>query len=172
MRMKSALKALLFLILLGTLIPIAAWLIGFAYWHVRITRAIGEWEKDATALHGWNRFWRQSGAPPGISEVLDQAGCRALPYLVQALGGSGTPVFKECVVDRFIQCLTGSSPRGKEALRFYDASFNAWSMGREETIAQREAKFLKVEAWWRDHHREFHQEWRLWSSSCHRWPDP
>lgn len=169
-------KALLRVTVVLTVIALTLGTLGstgmFFYWRISIHRALREWEKEAFPLHGFNEYRRQSGAPPRVSRVLEQAGCRAIPYLVQALEGPGKPAFKECLVDRILQCLAGPVLRGKEAVRFYNEHYDLWAIDLHDSPDEREVKIRRVVAWWHDHRHEFHQEWRLWSPLCRPWPRP
>ena len=145
-------------------LALLAWTCVFLYWQIQIIRALRIWEKDATP---WRSvlYWRQSGAPPEASRILDRAGCRALPYFVGSLDGPGTAAFKEGLVGRFIQCLAGPI-RDKETVRILDERYEEWGMELRTTPAQREEKISKVKAWWGAHRSQHHQWWRVWSSNC------
>ena len=151
------------MLLLGAAVTGLAWLGGFLYWHVRITRSLRLWEKtvNGTTL---DVYWRESGAPPDASKVLDRAGCRALPYIVHALDEPATLRFKSCAVSRIIQCLAGPAPRDPETVRLLTERYDRWDPLTTDSDAERDAKLARVKAWWRENRDRCRHRWRVWSA--------
>lgn len=171
--MKLWIKITLATILIPAAIGTVAWLGTFFYWHIRVTIALRTWEREGSTLHGFNIYWRESGAPPTVSRVLESAGCRALPYMVATLDDSRKPWFRECLAGRIEQCMSGSTPRGKEALRFLNERWREWDdLDYRWPASQRDRLYDQVAPWWHQHGDEHHQWWRIWSRCCHPWPAP
>jgi hypothetical protein len=165
--MNRLLKTTLLLAAGGAAIVILIWIGAFLYWHVRITQAIRIWEKESSAPRGFNLYWRESGAPPEANRILEQAGCRALPYFVHGLGGSGTPYFKGCLVSRTIQVLAGPVPRrNPEVLRALTERYEAWDPNPGDSPARVAERFAALRRWWQENGDRHHQWWSVWSSSC------
>lgn len=160
--MKTLLKATLLPVVIAGAILATAWVSVFLYWHVRITLALRDWEKDASSYSGFMSNWRECGAPHAAAKVLNEAGCRGLPYLVRALGDDRKNAFKEQLASRTLMCICGPGPRGKEALGFY-RDHEDWEWDSREQL---EARFRSIQSWWREHGGEHHQWWRIWSSQC------
>ncbi|MBI3858383.1 MAG: hypothetical protein HY293_22085 [Planctomycetes bacterium] len=155
--MRTPLKALLLaLAIAGTLLG-SIWAGGLVYWHVRITWALRAWERDAPSWilrHRWRR----------AIETVENAGCRALPYLVNALDRDGEPEFQSGLVDLIIRILAGPPPFSAEAVRIRTERYEAWDLDPKDTPAEREAKCARLKTWWRDHRDQCHHGWRIWSA--------
>ena len=142
-----------------------AWVGTFFYWHVRLTTALRHWEAEANR---WNLRWRwrTSGLAPEGFRTTEEAGCRALPYLVRSLERDSKPEFLEGVADRITQILAGPIPRNPPQVRTYTQRQEAWVPERGDAPALRAAKRKRLQAWWRAHGDECHRWWRVWSARC------
>ena len=144
--MKGALKAAAALAVLAVL----TWTGAYLTWHIRIVGALRSLET-------------QTGPPfPSASnrseahDVLDAAGCRALPYLVGALEPSKNPFFLATASAWFAW---QTAPPGENV----NDRVKEWAIGPEDSAAERAKKCDAIREWWRLHGQEFHQSWRLWS---------
>lgn len=148
---------------------VLAWIGTFFYWHVRITWAMSRWESEASIRRGFNVYWRQDGAPPEAYRILEQAGCRALPYFIRRMGSEGTPSFKSCIVSRTIQFLAGPGPReDPEVVRRLLERYFTWDYNEGDTPTDWKGRQEAVLRWWQVHGAHRHQWWRIWSASCPR----
>ena len=154
-------------LLLGaaSVLLLVVWGAAFVWWHFRINRAMLLWEQSLSTS-GFNRYWRQSGAPPEADRILNDAGCRALPYMIRRLSGSGTRLFKWWLVNRVIQCLAGTGPRTPGILKALNERYEAWDYSLSQTSDRQEERLARVRAWWSQNATHHHQWWRIWSPRC------
>lgn len=165
--MKTRLRVLILVLALLVGLPLLAWTGTFFYWHFRITSAMREWKKAAASRTPvqWNS--RNGRIPPATSAVLMEARCRALPYLVRALDDSTDPEFQEGAMNTIIMILLNPPSRlSEEELELSRQRYARWSFIAEGLTLEREERLSDFRAWWRDHGREHHQWWRVWSSDC------
>jgi hypothetical protein len=159
---KPALRLLLLTIAIGTAIIMLVWAGGIIYWHIRITMALKAWEKTAKD--------RYSSLDHGISrgdyELLNAAGCRALPYLVGFLDKSQNPEFQEGLMSLILSSLQGPAPWNEESIAVSQERSIRWSFEASNLDFQRERAMSEFNAWWLEHGRHYHQWWRFWSPWC------
>lgn len=119
-----------------------AWSSVFVYWDFKIRRAIRDLEFASSLPE---------------REVLRTAGCRALPYLVAALGP-----------DRRLTLLADAQryildnvqdPRDSRFLKDREIEVT-------DTIEERARKCREIQEWWRTAQPAYHQRWRVWSPRC------
>lgn len=163
--MRLPFKVLLLAVSIVLGLTLVTWTGSFLYWHIRITRALSVWEREAGSGHLWN-MWRESGAPLESFRVIEAAGSRALPYLMGALERSNKRAFQDGLIDRFIQILAGPIPRNREAVRVLNERYEQWAFENRDTPDLQRAKCARAREWWRMNGHEIHPWWRVWSSDC------
>jgi hypothetical protein len=159
---KPPLRALLLSIAIAAGIAILAWAGGILYWHIRITQALKAWEKTAKDRSASLNF----GISKADYELLDAAGCRALPYLVGFLEKSQKPQFQEGLMTRILSVLDGPGPYNEEAIAVSEDRSIRWSFEASNLDFQRERAMSEFKTWWLKHGRQYHQWWRFWSPWC------
>ena len=145
--MRTAIKFAIVLVALAAM----CWCFLFIYWHLRIGRAVRE---------------LQQGNPRAI-EVLNEAGCRALPYLLAAAKPSERLIFLAHTTNLILSNVyeeahvNGPIPKTPE----HDL---LWSLQIEplDTLQVRTTKCRELQAWWRAEGDNHHQGWRIWSRRC------
>lgn len=147
--MKTAAKLLAGAVILSALL----WTATFLYWHVRILRALRAMENQT------------SEAQNAARDVLNEAGCRSLPYLIEALHPNQSPEFlmSSTIHIGFIVAAPGEpilyNPKVLDWLK-------QWEITLEDPPAVRRRKCEALRAWWKENGARYHQTWRIWSKEC------
>jgi len=145
---KAAL-GLLAVVLLGA----CAWAAVFLYWQVQINGALRSLETQTTPP------FPSAADRTEAHQVLDRAGCRALPYLVGALDPARPPHFLATASSWW----AFQTPTPGENVH---ARVEEWAIRPEDSAADRAKKCNAIRAWWKLHGHESHQTWRIWSRAC------
>jgi hypothetical protein len=162
--MKASTKAFL-LTALGLATVLLAWGSGVLYWHLRLHSALRTFEDTNSPL--------PAGAAPREEEsqrsfqVLTEAGCRSLPYLVGALDDTNDPVLLSTLTFMIVRTALypgllfaeGSSPA-------LDRKMEEWSFRPDAPPEERRIKCDRIRVWWKEQGSEYHQVWRFWTSAC------
>ena len=137
---------------------VVIWGGGILYWHVRITRALRAWEQHPKVVYHLSSA--PDYGPPEAAATLQEAGGRALPYLIHQLDESKDPRFLEGLTDRIIVGTVVQCP-GDE--HFLYERIGTWFIGRDDRIPDRREKCLRIRAWWEENGGRYYQWWRFWS---------
>lgn len=140
----------------------ALWVFMFLYWHFKILGAITTMINGAAPPKPGSATNRIGYSVP--SEPMDEiedAGCRALPYLVNSLDPEKNPAYLLAAVE-LLRNLTGP----KEGHPAVHPQCPDVRMSLEDQLPERKAKCEEIRDWWTLHGKEFHQSWRIWSSHC------
>jgi len=152
---KKATKVLIVTVALLTALPLVAWTGTFVYWRVKIGKAIQELE-----------LLRTPAPTHAFMTLRHDAGCRALPYLVQALEPGKSPVFLERAT-LLIAIEVADPPckgdRWSPVIR--EGEFD-WRISLEDSAESRTKKCEMVREYWRNNGSRHHQAWRVWSRAC------
>lgn len=135
-----------------------AWLGTFLFWRSRIGVALKTLESQTvptTSDLGYN-------APSDALAVIVDAGCRALPALAASFVPSKNPAFLAAVSRLFrdiVQDQKGAEGRPEDF---------PWRelIESSDNVPERERKCEAHQAWWRDHGRELHRDWKVWTDRC------
>jgi hypothetical protein len=122
---------------------------GILYWHLHLRSVFRTFERTCAPGGSMSDLELNEAA----LETLSEAGCRSLPFFVEALDPS-KPV-------QFLQTST----------RFIDGYADHLSdtvITSADTEGERRRKCEQIRAWWRAHGQEQHQVWRFWTNSCRR----
>ena len=140
-------KAFLLAGFAGALLVALIWGTGILYWHFRVRSAF--------------RTLETTSAPGGTPaddelnlralETLNDAGCRSLPFFVQALDPS-----------KPIQFLQTSS---QFIHRHADAPEDT-TITSVDSEVERRRKCEKLREWWKTRGSAEHQVWRFWTDAC------
>lgn len=134
-------------------LALLVWIGTYLYWHVRILGAVRTLESQAPLSH------------EGL-DVLESAGCRALPYLVGALTKSklNNQFFLMIATGRVFGAAEELAERtGNPELR---ERAGKWLVVAEDNPPELRAKIDAVRAYWEENGHLHHQFWRVWSSKC------
>lgn len=157
--MKTVIKTLAGAAILAVLV----WTGAYLYWHVKILGIVRSLETHAPVVGS------RSVTPEYLEtvELLNDAGCRSLSYLVGSLGSSKAPW--ETSKFFFRICCTSFESGSKREERPYIPA----SQLQEECMIDsadappvRQQKIERIRAWWTAAGPDFHQWWRVWSSNC------
>ena len=103
----------------------------------------------------------------GALDVLDDAGCRAIPYLVGALDPGKYTTFLTLATTHLAAAATASDDPIIRLQREYEQR-QEWRIEKQDPPAERQRKCDLLRAWWAKDGGRYHQAWRVWSSSCAR----
>lgn len=157
--MKTAAK-----ILAGVaILAVMAWLAAFLYWHVRILGILRALETHAPPVGSKEVRAEYLDAV----ELLNDAGCRSLPYLLGSMDSSTSPWEASKFLFR-ICCLSHESGSKRPDRRFIPASQmqEQGMIDPADAPRVRREKIDRVRAWWVEAGPEYHQWWRIWSANC------
>lgn len=150
-------------VLAGTAaLALLTWTGTYLYWHVRILSAIRTLETQIAPSRDPAQIVDPNSDP---CQVLSDAGCRSLPYLVAALD---TPNAGNAMWNFFYWRFSQALPEGTldaELKSKTDVVYDA-APKTEATAQERANNSARVRAWWREEGRLLHQPWRVWSSKC------
>lgn len=149
------LKSALAWALAAIVVAVIAWTSSYLYWHVRIVGALRTLESQSPA------------EMEAASNVLDEAGCRSLPYLVNALDPRKNTGFLTLVTSQ-IAFSTGDPNEPLLANIQAREHLQEWRIEKADPPAERQRKCDLIRAWWRENGGRHHQSWRIWSSQCAR----
>ena len=145
--MKGALKTAAAALLLGG----AVWVGGYLYWHIRLLGAIRTLETRSGP----------QGSDTDAAEVVRDAGCKALPYLIGAIEPAQNPYFLVVASDLLKHCLQGPLSRGDVDLKDH---LQDWMITTETSAGDRQKKCDELRAWWRDKGQSRHSGAAGWKS--------
>jgi hypothetical protein len=144
---RTAIKLAIVLVAAGAM----AWCFLFIYWHLRIGRAVRELQQGS----------------PRAREVLHDAGCRALPYLVGAAKPSERLTFLAPATSLILIYLYGEVGLEGPVPKTPEIELlESLQIEPLDTVEVRTAKCRALQAWWRAEGDKHHQGWRIWSGRC------
>ena len=131
------------------------WIGAWMYWHFTLIGAMNSMDRDIRVApipeHG--RAY-QFTDPNGI-DTIKEAGCRALPYLVDNMSNKRTLAFLTAASDLILQLSDRPIPEHGHL-----------GVTLEDTPEVRDEKLNSIKLWYRAEGKRFHQWWRVWSSDC------
>ena len=154
--MKTPIKALVVALLVLIGLSMLAWTGIFLFWHFRILSAIRELETEPPAY----------SPSPAFKTLRHGAGCRALPYLVQALEPDKSPAFLERAT--LLIAIEAAEPpiKGDRWSPVINDDEFDWRIGLKDSVEVRARKCGRVREYWRQNGSRHHQAWRIWSRAC------
>lgn len=133
---------------------LSAWIGTFLYWHVRINQALRSFEIRADQMPD---RWAGHVMTMEAHEIFSEAGCRGLPYLVNALSTSKNLKFLETVTYQLTLSMHNSA-----ALEFLQAC----RIRSDDAVPIREEKCRRLQTWWSEKGSKYHRWWCVWSRQC------
>lgn len=131
------------------------WTATYFFWHVRIVGAVATLESKAG-----------TPAADDAADVIESAGCRALPYLVAALEPRKNPYFQVLVSKRLVASIESLAARGALPDPALVERAREWVIHPEDTAPQLQPKVDAIHDYWRAHGELHHKAWRVWTSTC------
>jgi hypothetical protein len=147
--MKNAFGALVAIVLLAGL----AWGGGYLYWHIRLLGAMRTLETRSGP----------TGGDADAVEIVDDAGCKALPYLISAIQPGKNPFFLGVASDLLKKSLQGPLSRGDADL---NAHLEEWLIKPDASASDRQKKCDELHKWWREKGEARHSGATWWKHDC------
>ena len=142
------------------------WVAMYVYWHLKITGAIRAMENQGGGVKGGVVGNREGyNMPDEPLDDLEDAGCRALPYLVSAMFSTKNGAATMACVD-LIKKLT--APEGPTASGTIRSECPMVRLQLDDLAEERARKCEPIRTWWNGHAKEYHQNWRLYTGHCPR----
>lgn len=141
------------------------WISAILYWHWQIRTAISNLEilhSTPAAAFAYHDLVNLRAKP----DHLYTAGCRALPYLIEALNSSKDSKFQRDVMQRILTALAGPGPYDDQTFTALEDRESRYLFIAEGFDFEREQKISDFNAWWKGNGARYHQGWRIWSSWC------
>ena len=148
--MKSALISALAAVILAVI----AWSGTFLYWHIKIVGALRTAETQTTTAE-----------LQAAMDLLNEAGCRSLPYLVGSLDPR-KPTHVLTFLTSQVAFMAGDPDEPLLVNVKVREHLGEWRIDKEDSPAMRQSKCDLVREWWRENCGRYHQTWRIWSSQC------
>jgi hypothetical protein len=133
-----------------------AWAAAYLYWHIKIVGALRTLETQAV-----------SAETQVATDVLNEAGCRSLPYLVGALDARKNTTFLTLATTQVAFSVAAPGEPILYNAKVYER-MQEWRIEPSDSPAVRQKKCDLIRDWWRDNGAQHHQTWRIWSSQCAR----
>jgi hypothetical protein len=150
-------KLLLLALGLAVVLPLLIWTGTSLYWDIKIRMEIRELENEPPRM------------TPRATFVSVSGGCRALPYLVNALESTRS----EALIDSAVLGIplevadTGRPTAGDESKVITDLLTNCPFHPNDPPDVRRK-NYQQLRSWWAANRTKYHQWWRVWSSNCSR----
>ncbi|HZE96031.1 MAG TPA: hypothetical protein VE981_03295 [Planctomycetota bacterium] len=136
----------------------------FLYWDWTLRKEIRDWEAKFVPLESGDSSF-DIIALGSVPTQAPRAGCRALPYLVDAMNSSGNPQFQDAVMNLIQGILLGPIPRGAGGSNSLPDP-TRWVYKNGKRTLDRNQFLTDFNEWWRVNGARYHQGWRVWSSWC------
>jgi hypothetical protein len=138
----------------AALLAAVAWVGTYFFWHFRLVGAVGTLES-------------RIGTPAAddAHDVIEAAGCRALPYLVGALDAKNQIflIYASGEIFKSIENLAARNALPDPALL---EQARDWKIVPEDNPVDMKRKCDSIRDYWKINERLHHQWWRVWSSKC------
>ena len=159
---KSPARFLLAVLAALLALVVTVWAGALLYWHVRITSAIRLIETKHPRPGGGMGL---SSDHSHATQVLHDAGCRALPYLVRRIDPSRHPEFLEELAGHVSVRVRDDDERIPAAPDPVESLLHDFPIRPEEAPARRE-RCDRIQKWWSDEGGRHHRWWRVWTDEC------
>jgi len=147
--MKNAFGAVFAIALLAGL----AWGGGYLYWHIRLIGAMRTLETRSGP----------QGSDGDAVEVVRDAGCKAVPYLVGAMQPTKNPYFLFEASKLLKTSLQGPMSRGDNDV---NAHLQDWLITPETRTEERQKRCDDLRKWWLEKGEPRHSGGKWWKSDC------
>lgn len=137
---------------IGVLLGVA-WVGGYTYWHVRLLGAIRTLETRTSP----------QGSDADAVEIVEDAGCKSLPYLISAIQPGKNPYFLAVASDLLKKALAAPMARGDLDLNTHLAD---WALTPDTRPDDRQKKCDALHAWWREKGESRHSGAKWWKRDC------
>jgi hypothetical protein len=147
--MKNAFGAVVAILFIGLL----AWGGGYLYWHIRLIGAMRTLETRSGP----------QGTDSDAADIVQDAGCKALPYLIGAMQPTKNPYFLAVASDLLKKSLQGPLSRGDVDLTEH---LQEWLITPETRPEDRQKKCDELLKWWREKGDPRHSGAKWWKHDC------
>jgi hypothetical protein len=147
--MKNAFGTVVAILILGLL----AWGGGYLYWHIRLIGAMRTLETRSGP----------QGTDSDAVEIVQDAGCRALPYLIGAMQPGKNPFFLAEASKLLKLSLQGPMLRGDVDLNEH---LGDWLITPETRPEDRQKKCDELHQWWHEKGDARHSGGKWWKRDC------
>jgi len=148
-------KTVMKIVAAAALLAAVGWVAASLYWHFRLVAAI--------------RTLETRMGTPDVSEahdVVEAAGCRALPYLVGALEHHKNQLFLIYATGEIFKSLEDVAARNALPDPALLEQARDWKIVPEDNPTDMKRKCDSIQAYWKINEHLHHQWWRVWSSRC------
>jgi hypothetical protein len=149
---------------IASALPTLVWTGGLLYWHFRIERAIRTLEQETVMSAPSSNHLID--VPAQATQTLGEAGCRALPYLINSVNPAKKLPFLMAASTQIVETLNRAPAHTKEDCDLRFERRKRFRIEIDDAPELRKEKCAGVKEWWREHGIEVHQGWRFWSSCC------
>jgi hypothetical protein len=139
----------------AVVLAVAAWIGAYLFWHIRLVSAVGTLQSKAG-----------TPAAEDAADVVNSAGCRALPYLVGALDGAKNPIFVIYATGVIVRSIEESNARNPILEASKVCQVRDWKAVPEDNPVDMKNKGDAIRAYWKEYEPVHHKWWRVWSSTC------
>ncbi len=147
--MKNVVGTIIAIALLGLL----AWGGGYLYWHIRLLGAMRTLETRSGP----------QGTDGDAAEIVQDAGCKALPYLIPAMQPTKNPFFLIEASKLLKECLQGPIQRAQSDVTDH---YQEWLITPETRAEDRQKRCDDLHQWWRDKGEARHSGAKWWKHDC------
>ena len=132
-----------------------AWAATYFFWHIRIVGAVSTLES-------------KGGTPAAddAADIIESAGCRALPYLLGALDYRQNQHFQILISKALVGSIEFLGSQGALPDPTVVERARTWIILPEDGTPEVRAKCESLLAYWREHGRLHHKTSRVWTSRC------
>lgn len=139
----------------AVVLAVAAWIGTYLFWHIRLVGAVRTLESKAG-----------TPAADDAADVVDSAGCRALPYLVGALDGARNQIFAIYATDVIVKSIEEVNARSSMLDATAISQARGWKVVPEDNPVDMKTKSDSIRAYWKEYEPFHHKWWRVWSAKC------
>jgi hypothetical protein len=137
---------------------------GILYWHLRIRSALRDLEQTTRSERRSNE---EEGRRQRSVDTLMAAGCRTLPYLVDALDETRGDEFMTSATFLIVwESVLPGGPAGQVEDSTLARRFENWMITAKDSPEGRRTKCERIREWWKENGPEHHQIWRFWTAHC------
>lgn len=130
-----------------------AWGGGYLYWHIRLVGAIRTLETRSTP----------QGTDADAVEIVQDAGCKSLPYLISAMQPTKNPFFLFEASKLLKSSLQGPTSRGDVDVKDH---LQDWLITPETRAEDRQKRCDDLHQWWKEKGEPRHSAAKWWKSDC------
>lgn len=148
-------KSIVGYVVAAVVLAAAAWIGTYLFWHIRLVGAVRTLESKAG-----------TPAAEDAADVVESAGCRALPYLVGALDGAKNQIFQIYATGVIVQSIEEVNARNPSLNPTEICQARGWKVVPEDNPVDIKTKGDAIRVYWKTYEPLHHKWWRVWSPKC------